>query len=904
MSVAPGQSLLHYRLVERIGEGGMGEVWRAVDTTLDREVAIKILPPAFAADPERLARFEREAKLLASLNHPNIASVYGLHEAGPSTGSGPSVRFLAMELVPGEDLAQRLERGALPMDEAIETARRVAESLEAAHEHGVIHRDLKPANVKRTPDGKVKVLDFGLAKAGEPVAGADPSRSTTVTSTGTLAGTILGTPGYMSPEQARGRAVDRRTDVWALGCLLYEMLSGRRAFDGATATDALAAVVAREPDWNALPAATPAPVRRLLRRCLEKDARRRLRDAGDAGLLLDDAGEEPGAAAATVPRWRRAAPWAAAAVLAVLLGASLLGGTRSGTPAPPRSPVHLSARLPLDVRLDLETNTTEHQILAISPDGSRLAFVGVSANVKRLYLRRLDQLEVTPLAGTEDANSPFFSPDGLWIAFFARGKLKKVAVEGGQPIDLCAVGLDRGGAWGPDGTIVFSPSTSSSLSRIPSGGGTPVELTKLDLARKERTHRWPAFLPGGKEVAFTVGTSDKPGVYEDSEIDAVTLETGQRRVLLKGASMVRFAEPGHLVLGRGSQLFAMPFAAATGGPVANAIPVARDVGGVSTSGVLFFDLARDGTLAYAEADPKASMLELVWVRRDGTVEPLPLPAREYRGPRVSPDGKLIAVAIGPGRGAASDVYIHDLARGTTARLTFDGASASPVWAPDGARVAFGSRTAAGDNLAWKAADGGEAARTLASFPDSIARAPLCFTPDGKSLVYQQDSGPGRSVDLIALSAPDGQSRPIVQTAAIEMGGDISPDGRWLAYNSDESGSAEVYVQAFPGPGGRWQITDGGGTIPHWSPDGSELFYVNQQRMMAVKVLTRPTFSVGAPRELFSTRFPTTSDTFANYDVAPDGRFIMVRTSGETTTAQHVNVVLSGLEDLPRAAVPK
>ena len=405
-------------------------------------------------------------------------------------------------------------------------------------------------------------------------------------------------------------------------------------------------------------------------------------------------------------------------------------------------------------------------------------------------------------------------------------------------------------------------------------------------------------------MLFTVGSSDKPGMYEDSEIDAVSLETGRRRTLLRGASMVRYAAPDRLVLGRGSQLLAMPLAAATGGPVANATPVARDVAGVSTSGVLFFDIARDGTLVYAEADPKASMLELVWVRRDGAVEPLPLPAREYRGPRVSPDGKRIAVAIGPGRGGASDIWIHDLVRSTTTRLTFDGTSASPAWTEDGTHVAFGSRTAAGDSLGLKAADGSEAVRILASFPDSIARAPLCFAPDGRSLLYQQDSGPGRSVDLISLSVPDGQSRPIVQTPAIEMGGDISPDGHWLAYNSDESGSAEVYVQAFPGPGGRWQITDGGGTIPHWSPDGSELYYVNNQKMMAVKVQTRPMFSFGAPRELFSTRFPTTSDTFANYDVAPDGRFIMVRTNSETTTAQHINVVLNGFADLQRAAAPE
>jgi serine/threonine-protein kinase len=902
VSLEPGRQLLHFRLAEKIGEGGMGEVWRASDTTLNRDVAIKVLPAAFAADPERLARFEREAQVLASLNHPGIAAVHGLHEAG-------GVRFLVMELVPGEDLSAGLARGALPLDEAIETARHVAEALGAAHEQGVIHRDLKPANVKRTPDGKVKILDFGLAKALEPGSVAMLSSAATAAPTRTLAGTVLGTVGYMSPEQSRGQPVDRRADLWAFGCLLYEMLTGRRAFEGAAAADALAAVLTKEPDYEALPAATPRAVRRLLRRCLEKDPRRRLRDAGDAALLLDETGEarDPRASEgrpATAPLWRRVAPWTLTAALAAALAAFMYLGGNPRTSGRAGAPARVAVRLPVDVRLDMETNVSEHQILAISPDGSRLAFVGVTGNVKRLYVRRLDRFEVTPLTGTEDASSPFFSPDGRWLAFFARGRLKKIPVDGGQPIDLCEVGLQRGGAWGPDGTIVFAPSTTSALFRIPSGGGAPAELTRLDPARKERTHRWPSFLPGGDEVLFTIGVSDKPGTYEDSEIDAVSLGTGRRRTLLRGASMARHAASGHLVLGRRGQLLAMPLAAANGGPAASAIPVARDVAGVATSGVLFFDLAENGTLVYAEADPKAAELELAWVRRDGTVEPLPLPIREYRAPRVSPEGKRIAFAIGPGRGAESDIWIHDLPGGTTTRLTFDGASAAPVWTRDGTRVAFGSRTPAGDVLAWKATDGSDEAKTIVSFPDSIARSPLCFTPDGETIVYEQDSGPGRSVDLMALAVADARVREVARSAAIELGGDISPDGRWLAYQSDETGSAEVYVQAFPGPGGRWQVTDGGGNIPHWSPDGRELFYVRNQRMTAVEVRTSPIFSHGNPRELFGTRFPSTSDVFANYDVTADGRFLMVRTTGEVSTAQHVNVVLDWLEVLGRAAERK
>jgi Tol biopolymer transport system component len=898
LELAAGRALLHYRLLEKIGAGGMGEVWRARDTTLDRDVAIKFLPAEFAGDVQRLARFEHEAKVLASLNHTNIASIYGLHEC-------EGHRFLAMELVGGEDLAQQLLRGPLPLREALDVARQVTAGLESAHGGGVVHRDLKPANVQRSPEGSVKILDFGLAKALESAHG-DARQSTTVTSVGSIPGKILGTASYMSPEQARGQMIDRRTDLWAFGCLLYEMLSGKKAFDGSTITDILAAVVTRDPDWDALPADTPTPVRRLLRRCLEKDVRKRLRDAGDANLLLEDNPEDarsstfvPTPSAAIVPAWKRSLPWGMVLVLAVGLAGTL--AMRAGPKPAPAPPRIFSAKLPPDTKLDIETNQGEYPILAISRDGSKIAFVAVGAEGRRLYLRATDKLAAAPIPGTELGVAPFFSPDGRWIGFFASGKLEKVSVDGGEAIELCDAGLSRGGVWCDDDSIVFSPGTTGGLMRVPSGGGKPVALTTLDAGALERTHRWPALLPNG-EIAFTVGAADKPGAYEDARIDAVSLATGKRRTLVVGASMARYAASGHLVLARDNQLFAIRLTDATGGPLGSAQPVVQGVDGVVSSGAVFFDIAGDGTLVYVERDAKAKELALVRVGKDGRAAPLALPPREYRGPRVSPDGRRIVVGIGPGRGRASDVWIGDLVHGEMTRLTTDGLSSSPIWTRDGRRIAFGaSAPGGGDSLVWRSADGTDPESVLASFSDSSARAPLSWSPDGTYLVYQQSAGAGRTEDVMMLSVADRQSRPVVATPAVEMGGILSPNGKWIAYVSDESGRFEVYVQSFPRPQGRWQLSSGG-VGPVWSTDGKSLYYIAADvKMMEVPVDAGDTFSHGTPRALFDTRFPPDSDTFTNYDVTADGGFVMVQTSSEMRTAEHVNVVENFFGMLRRTA---
>jgi eukaryotic-like serine/threonine-protein kinase len=891
MTLGSGSKLLHYEVLGPLGAGAMGEVYRARDSKLGREVAIKVLPEHFADDEERLRRFEREAKTLASLNHPNVAQIFGVDQVGDTC-------FLVLELVPGESLEERLKRGALQLDEALDVCRQIAEGLEAAHEAGVIHRDLKPANIRLTPEGKVKVLDFGLAKP----TGITTDTRTTDSVLSTEQGRLLGTPTYMAPEQARGKAIDRRIDVWAFGCVLYECLTGKRAFDGETLSDVLSSVLRSEVDLGALPATTPARVRECLRRCLHKDPRQRLRDIGEARLMLAEGGGTD-ERAALAPAWQRRLPWAIAACALVLAVLGLLRGGQGSAPGGSGPTLRFAVRVPHDAVLNVETNLNEQPVLALSPDGSTLVFVAESGGSEHLYLRRFDTLEAELLAGTQGATSPFFSPDGRWIAFFARGRLCKIAVTGGNPIDLCEVGLFRGGAWGADGTIVFAPATASGLMRIPSSGGMPVELTSLDPTRKERTHRWPAFLPGGREVAFTVGTTDKPGDYEDALIEAVALADGKRRPLLRGASMVKVSASGHLVLAREGQLLALPLAAATGGSAESAVSVLQGVAGIATSGIVFFDLAENGTLAYAQRNPHATEFELAWLARDGQVEPLPFPPREYLAPRLSPDGTRFAVGIGPGRGRTSDIWIGDLALGSLMRLTFDGFSSVPAWTPDGKRVAFGTVTGEGDALSWKAADGSDAPEILARFDQSVPRQPVAWSADGKLLLYQQDGGPGRSSDMLLWSLADRQSHELLATAAVEFEGTLSPDGAWLAYTSDDAGRAEVFVQAFPGPGGRWQVSERG-TSPCWSRDGSELYYQDGRAVMAVPVKREPTFALGSPRKLFEQSFRGESETTSNYDVAPDGRFLVVCDTAEESMAQHVNVVLNWTEELRKATEPR
>ena len=917
-ALAPGTRLGPYEITAQIGEGGMGEVYRATDTKLDREVAIKVLPQGFTEDKERLARFEREAKLLAQLNHPNIAQIYGLETSG-------EIRALVMELVPGPTLAERLESGPLSFTESLSFALQIAQALEEAHEKGIVHRDLKPQNIKASSEGKAKVLDFGLAKAMDagagPLSAADLARSPTLMNSPTLTavrgtelGVILGTAAYMAPEQAKGRAVDKRADIWAFGVVLFEMLTGRPLFGGETASETIAEVLKQPIDFAELPSGLPGGVERLLRRCLERDPQRRLCDIGEARIALElalapGAREEaasgsihPAGARGSSPA-RRALPWAVAAACAVAaIALWMVGRTGALPPAPSRAV--LALRLPAGLNLPLDNRGLYGQtgLMAISRDGRRVVLVAGPSDSGRLYVRNLDGAQVMPIDGTSGASSPFFSPDGRWIAYFSPGKLRKVAVDGGKPIDLADASLDRGGVWCPDGSIVFPTGVTSGLFRLPVGGGPPVALTTLDIAQGERTHRWPAVLPGGKEVAFTVGRVGLPGDYESATIDAVDLATGKRRPLFRGASMVRFTPDGYALLAREGQVLALPLAGAAGESTEDAVQVLANVAGIAASGVLYFDISDTGTLVYAESDPGANLLDIAWLSRRGELASLGLPPREYQGPKISPDGKRIAVTIGPSGGRSGDVWIHDLASGALTKLTFEGRSWTPVWSRNGREITYATIAAEGrEEFRTRPATGGAEPKTVLAFAEGRARQPVAWMPDDSLLAWEDSGNP--DVGNVVYFPPGAQEPvPIARTPAIEIQAAASPDGRFVAYAYNANGSGEIYAQPFPPTGAKWQVATGG-SMPIWSLDGRELYYIQGRAMMAVAVTTTGTFSVGAPYKLFDMPpeiLPST-DTSTNFDLARDGRFLVVRRTSHENLGAHLVVALDWFETLRKLA---
>ncbi len=909
MSLSAGSRLGPYEILGPLGAGGMGEVWRARDTKLGREVALKVLPAALATDAERLGRFEREAQVLAALNHPHIAAIHGVEDS-------TDVKALVLELVEGPTLQDRIAHGALPVEEAIAIARQIAEALEAAHEKGIVHRDLKPANIKLSEEGNVKVLDFGLAKALEPGASAATSPSTsptlmnspTLTAAGTQLGVILGTAAYMAPEQAKGLAVDKRADIWAFGVVLHEMLTGGRLFAGDSAAETLAGVLKTPLDFAALPAATPPAVRHLLQRCLERNHKDRLRDIGEARVELDPRHVEasPSSPAAAPSGTKRsivqgALPWALVALLAVALAWAVQRGATPRSTSAQRSHV-LSVTLPSGLTIPLDDRGIYGQtsVLAVSPDGSRLAFVEGIVGEGALYLRDMESDAVTKLEGADGASSPFFSPDGRWIGYFSPGKLRKISVTGGRPIDLAEASLDRGAVWLPDGSIVYAPDAAGGLFRLPAGGGPAVPLLPVDTEAGERTHRWPAVMPGGREVAFTVGRAGQPGNYEDSKIDAVDIGTGKRRSLLQGASMVRFTPGGLVLLGRDGQVLATPLAALDGRGIEDAVQVLRNVAGVPASGVVHFDVAADGTLVYAERDPRFSELELAWFDRQGNVTPVVLPKGEFGSVRISPDGKRVAIGVGPGGGRGGDVWIYDLGTGTISKLTFDGKSWAPIWARDGQSVTFTALLPSGtEEFRERPVDGSQEARRIAEFSNGRARAPVAWMPDG-SLLYWEDGGAGNAGNLLYLPPGGGEPRPFASTPAVEIQPTVSRDGRYVAYAVDATGSVEIYVQPFPPTGARWAIAEGAG-VPAFSADGKELFFNQGRSLMAVEVSTAGAFSAGAPRRLFD--FPASAvlanDTTTTFDVAPDGRLLLVRSSATDFMGGHINVVLNWFEKLER-----
>ncbi len=929
MQIQPGDRLGAYEILELIGAGGMGEVYRARDTRLGRSVAIKSLPVSFATDPQRVARFQREAQLLAALNHPNIAAIYGLEEAQGS-------QFLVLELVEGETLADRLKavhgdsleaeslrsrprsgiagqasgggapRG-LSIDEALRIARQIADALEAAHEKGIIHRDLKPANIALTAEGQVKVLDFGLAKALDPdaasVAGGDLTHSPTLTFAATQAGMVLGTAAYMSPEQAKGKVADRRSDVWAFGCVLFEMLTGKRAFEGDDASDTLAAVLRGDPDWSAVPPGTPPGITRLVRRCLTKDLRERLRDIGDARFELNDSvapsASASGAVAAArdIPlpagRVMRALPWAVASLLAAALVAtvSFWAPWRRGTPP---AAIRLSAELGASAALQ----GNQAAAAALSADGQAMAFVASGAGApQQLYVRRLDRLQATPLAGTDDAFGPFFSPDGQWVAFFAGGKLKKISVTGGSAITLCDAPNGRGGSWGDDDMIVFQPNNvpGSGLSRVSAAGGAPEALTK---ATEKELHRWPHVLPGARAVIYS---STDAATFADGTIVAQSLADGAAKVVQRGGYFGRYVTSGHLVYLHDGTLFAAPFDPDRLEVTGHAVPALERVSANPVGGGAQLAVSANGTLLYVPGESLDSAAPIDWLDRSGKASRLRDRVSNWSNPHFAPDGRRLALDISDG--AQVDVWVYEWARDTLSRLTFDAADDQrPVWTPDGRRIAFSSRRGdkAVSNLYWQRADGtGDVQRLTES---ANIQVPGAWHPSGKFFAFSEQV-PKTASDLMILPIEGdettgwkpGTPTVFLSTPFTDSSPMFSPDGRWIAYISNESGRNEIYVRPFPGPGGKWQVSTGQADDPTWSPTRREFFYASipdQRIMVAPYTVEGDSFRIEKPQALSDGRFvgrPRAPSR--DLDLHPDGqRFAVAAGSSAATPVELNNIV--------------
>jgi serine/threonine-protein kinase len=868
-----GTKLGPYEILAPLGAGGMGEVYRARDPRMGREVAIKVSAERFSD------RFEREVRAVAALNHPNICHIY---DVGPN--------YLVMELVEGPTLADRMQEGAIPLEEALRIARQIGDGLEAAHEKGIVHRDLKPANIKSKPDGAVKVLDFGLAKIAEAVtATGNAEESPTVAMSATIAGQIMGTAAYMAPEQARGKPVDKRADIWAFGVVLYEMLTGRRLFEGETISDVLAGVLTKEPEWERV----PQKARRMLRRCLEKDPKRRLRDIGDAWELLEDAQPLPTGRASVTGGSARVA-WGiagVATVMAIVALWMLWGGT--GRPTE-----NATVRLDLDLGPDVSLGSVGPSVI-LSPDGTRLVYVSQGADgAQRLFTRKLDQPKAAQIPGTEGANAPFFSPDGQWVGFFAQGKLKKTRIDGGQPSSLCDAPSGRGATWGEDGNIVMALDPLGGLSQVQVDGGQPAALTTLK--PQENTHRWPQILPGGRAVLFNASVSY--GNYNESEIAVLTLKDHRRKTLIEHAGMYpRYLPSGHLVYISKGALFAVPFDLERLEVRGSATRLME----VSSNPNLAYgeiDFSRTGMLAYRTGGDEG-LRTIRWLDADGKSAPLWDEPASYLFVRLSPDGSRVASLVS--QGSNTDLWTYDWQRGGKTRLT-NGLpdSAYPVWSRDGQFVVFHSV----GGLLWTRADG-------AGKPQPLTRStnmqlPTSFTPDGTRLVYSEQI-PGASGEIRTVPVEysggamrAGESQLFVKTATANGMAAFSPDGRWLAYADAEGGRYEVSVRAFPDNGTRVQVSTGGGTWPTWVQNGHELFYnTEDQRIMVVDYsLKGGLFVAGKPRVWFGKQLANIG-LGGTYDLARDGKrliVVMPPASAEPLSAQnHVMLALNFFDEVRR-----
>jgi hypothetical protein len=897
-----GTSLSHYRIVEKLGAGSMGEVYRADDTNLRRSVAIKLLPGEFIHDAERVARFQREAEVLAALNHPNIATLYGLEE---SDGR----RYLVMQLVEGETLKRRLSQGALPLDEALQICRQIAQGLEAAHERGVVHRDLKPANIQITPEGNVKILDFGIARDVREPDSADQTRSATAAGGVTRPGLVLGSVAYMSPEQAKGKPVDRRADVWAFGCILFECLTGKRAFDAETDTEILASVLKEEPNWAILPEVIPWKVTDLVHRCLQKDPTERLHDIADARIEITEAlGPTPVPRETSIRRPPRS--WFLAAV-----GAALLVGAASATlvmrrlrPMPPQPVLRSLLRIEAGQWLDGRRWNTERPTrtaMAIARGGSFVVYSAIEespgAQAKsRIYLRRLDQMNAAPVTGTEGGINPFLSPDDQWIGFWEGGKLKKVAISGGVPITLCDAAALFGADWGPDNSILFSPREGLGLLRVSSQGGTPEVLTVPDKAKEETSHRLPHFLPDSRGALFTV-----MGNAHDVQprLALLDLETNKWRGVIDDAADGKWLRTGHLVFLRQGTLMAVAFdltrLEVRGQPVP-AIPNVMQALNITDARLNTaagqYSVSDSGWLAYVPGgilpDRENS---LVQVDLQGSVRQVADFKAPFFAPRVSPDGQRIAYQT---LGRERQLWVYDLNRSTASRLTGDGRAMYVTWTPDGKHLVFGWFKSGQANLYWQPADGSAPMERLTASDNG--QFPGSFTPDGATLAFAE-THPETNNDILLLDLKSRRVTPFLNSSADEGWPEISPDGRWMAYVSDEAGRREVWVRPFPGPGGRWLISNDGGSEPVWSKDGSQLFYRQGAQVWVADVRSVGGFSAGKARLLFEQRGFAGGNPIRGWDSWPDGKgFVMAKLEDRRREqATEMVLVINWFEELRR-----
>ncbi len=875
-----GMNLAHYRITAALGAGGMGEVWRAEDTRLGREVALKLLPADFAADPERLARFEREAKLLASLNHPNVATLHALEHL-----EGRHV--LVMELVEGEGLDERIARGPIAIDEAITIALQIAEGLEAAHEKGIVHRDLKPANVRIRPDGTVKVLDFGLAKAweSEGISGS-ASLSPTITQHHTKAGVLLGTAAYMAPEQARGKAVDKRADVWAFGVVVFEMLTGRPLFEGETISDVLAAVLTRQFDHGALPEATPPSIRALLRRCLERNPKNRLHDIADARIVIDEVlsgRSEPAATASTATRSPTRAPWLIAGASVVVAALAILLARPAVWSGPVAQPaLRFQFVPPQGERLE-QNSSAGQRGFAISPDGSKLVYVVEKGATTELRLRSLDSEVATRIPGTDGAQAPFFSPDGKWVGFAAGPKLEKVALAGGAPIVLADAPFIRGAVWA-DGSILFVPNQYVPVSRIPAAGGAVQAVTTIHSDEGELQHRWPELLPGGKVLLYAVGYGED---WDEATIVAERIESGERKVLVRGGTSPRFLPTGQLVYARAGGLYAVGLdvqsLAVTGPPV----EVARNVF-VSPLGVAEVDVSRTGILVSAPADVSGAAYILSWVDRNGRSDPLKVAAAGYNFVSLSPSNDRAALNIGNG------ISILDLKRLSLSRLTLARRAEIPTWSSDGRRLYFGYEQGTNYQVFSKATD--DSGEPELVIPADATEDPYASSRDGSHLLTLRFPLDGSNEFLIHdLSHPQDPPQKLVQSSFLDWeNAGFSPDDRWLVYQSRESGRPEIYVRPASGEDRKWQVSVDGGTAPVWSPAGNEIFFLAGPQLLAAPVRAQgDEIVVGEPKVLFE------NHRILVFDVARDGKRFLVVEDPNPGAQTRLDVVVNWFAEVQR-----